>query len=133
MVAQTCERLLTRREPGSRPTWGLNAGHPPTADAHEGSEEHIREAHRDKHTGDCGNTGLSPDDDILQSLAGDASPLETDGSDSDQPAAKPHEPAPPPHPAAMGNTPVRRLGGAADSVIIEGWSSSLGLWGWMRE
>ena len=64
---------------------------------------------------------MSPDDDILRSLAGDASPLETDGSASDQPAEAPHEPAPPPHPAAMGNaSPVQGLGEAAESVMIEG-------------
>ena len=74
------------REPGLRPTWGPDAEHPPAADAHEGTEEHIRDAHRDRHAGDCGNSGMSPDFDILQSLVGDASPLETDGSDSDQPA-----------------------------------------------
>ena len=52
---------------------------------------------------------------------GDASPLETDGSNSDQPGEAPHEPATPPHPAAMGNAnPVRGLGVAADSVMTEG-------------
>ena len=52
---------------------------------------------------------------------GDASPLKTDGSDSDQPVEAPHEPAPPPHPAAMGNaSPVRGLWVAADSVMTEG-------------
>ena len=70
VVALTCERLLTMREPGLRPTWGLDASnhhqqHPPAADAHEGTEEHIREAHRDRHTVDCGNSGMSPDLDIL--------------------------------------------------------------------
>ena len=121
VVAQTCERLLTLREPGLRPTWGLDAEHPPAADAHEGTEEHIRDAHRDRHTVDCGDTGMSPDLDILQSLAGDASPLETDGSDSDQPDNALSEPAPPPHPAAMGNaSPVRGLGGADDSAMAEG-------------
>ena len=103
VVAQTCERLLTLREPGLRPTWGLDAENPPAADAHEGTEEHMREANRDRHTVDCGNSGMSPNFDVLQSLAGDASPLETDGSDSDLPAEAPSEPAPPPHPAAMGN------------------------------
>ena len=83
VVAQTCERLRTLREPGLGPTWGLDAEHPPAADAHEGTEEHIREAHRDRHTVDCGDTGMSPDHDVLQSLVGDASPLETDDSDSD--------------------------------------------------
>ena len=34
---------------------------------------------------------------------GDASPLENDGSNSDQSAEAPHEPAPQPLPAAMGN------------------------------
>ena len=83
--------------------------------------QHIREAHRGRHTVDCGNSGMSPELDILQSLAGDTSPLETDGSDSDQPADAPSEPAPPPHPAAMGNaSPVRGLGGAEDSAIAEG-------------
>ena len=63
------------------------------------------------HTVDCGNTGMSPYFDILQSLAGDASPPVTDGSDSDLPAEAPHEPAPPPRPAAMGNASlVRGLG-----------------------
>ena len=120
VVAQTCERLLTMLEPGLQPTWGLDARNPPAADAHEGTEEHIREAHRDRHTVDCGNSGMSPDLDILQSLAGDASPLETDGSDSDQPADTPDEPAPPPHPAAMGNaSPVRGLGGADDFAMAE--------------
>ena len=109
------------REPGLRPTWGLDADNPPAADAHEGTEEHIREAHRDRHTVDCGNNGMSPDFDILQSLAGDTSPLETDGSDSDQFANAPSEPAPPPHPAVMGNSgPVRGLGGADDSAMAEG-------------
>ena len=109
------------REPTLRPTWGLDARNPPAADAHEGTEEHIREAHRNRHTVDCGNSGMSPDLDILESLAGFASSLETDGSDSDQPADAPSEPAPPPHPAAMGNTgPVRGLGGAEDSAMAEG-------------
>ena len=121
VVAQTCEHLLTLCEPGRRPTWGLDAENPPAADAHEGTEEHIREAHRDRHTVDCGNSEMSPDLAILQSLAGDVSPLETDGSDSDQPADAPDEPAPPPHPAAMGNaSPVRGLGGADDSAMAEG-------------
>ena len=70
---------------------------------------------------DCGNSGMSPDFDILQSVAGDASPLETEGSDSDQPADAPSEPALPPHPAAMGNdSPVQGLGGADDSAMPEG-------------
>ena len=120
VVAQTCERLLTMREPGLQPTWGLDARNPSAADAHEGTEEHVREVHRDRHTVDCGNSGMSPDFDILQSLAGDASPLETDGSDSDQRADAPSEPAPPPHLAAMGNaSPVRELGGADDSAMAE--------------
>ena len=73
------------------------------------------------HTVDCGNSGMSPDMDTLESLAGDASLLETDGSDSDQPAGAPSEPAPPSHPAAMGNaSPVRGLGGADDSAMAEG-------------
>ena len=64
---------------------------------------------------------MSPEFDILQSLAGDASPLETDSSDSDQPTDAPSEPAPPPHPAAMGNaSPVRGLGGADDAAMAEG-------------
>ena len=121
VVAQTCERLVALHEPGLRPTWGLDAEHPLAADAHEGTEEHVREAHRDTRTIDCGNTGMFLDDGTLQSLAGDASPLETDGSDSDLPAEAPHEPAPPPHHAAMGNaSPVRGLGGAADSTMTEG-------------
>ena len=121
VVAQTCERLLTMRELGLRPTWGLDARNPPAAYAHEGTEEHIREAHRDRHTVNCSNSGMSPDLDILKSLAGDASPLETDGSDSDQPADAPSEPAHPPHPAAMGNAgPVRGLRGAEDSAMAEG-------------
>ena len=110
VVAQTCERLLTLRDPGLRPKWGLDAENPSAADAHEGTEEHIRNAHRDGHPVDCGNSGMSPDFDILQSMAGDASPLETDGFDA------PSEPAPPPHLAAMGNaSPVQGLGGADDS------------------
>ena len=109
------------RGPGLRPTWGLDAIDPPAADAHEGTEEHIREAHRDRHTVDCGNSGMSPDLDILESLAGDASPSETEGSDSDLPADAPSDPAPPPHLAAMGNaSPVRGLGGAEDSPVAEG-------------
>ena len=84
--AQTCERLLTLREPGLRSTLGLDVENPPAADAHEGTEEHIREAHRDRHTVDCGNSGMSPEMDILESVARDASLLETDGSYSDQPA-----------------------------------------------
>ena len=120
-TAQTCERLLTLREPGLRSTWGLDAENPPAADAHEGTKEHIRKAHRDRHTVDCGNSGISPDLDVLYSLAGDASPPETDGSDSDQPADATSEPAPPPHPAAMGNaSPVRGLGGSDDSAMAEG-------------
>ena len=83
VVAQTCELLLTLREPGARPTWGLDAEHPPAADADEGTKEHIWDAHRYKHTVDCGNIGISPDMDIPESLVGDASLLETDGSDSD--------------------------------------------------
>ena len=121
VLAQTCERLLTMREPGLRPTWGLDARNPPAADAHEGTEEHIREAHRDWHIVDCGNSGMSPDLHILQSLAGDTSPLETDGVHLDQPADAPSEPAPPPHPAAMGNaSPARGLGGAENSAMAEG-------------
>ena len=121
VVAQTCERLLTMREPGLRPTWGLDARNPPAVDAHEGTKEDIREAHRDRHTVDCGNSGMSPDFDMLQSLAGDTSPLEIDGSDSDKPTDAPSEPAPPPHPAAMGNaSPVRGLGEAEDSAMVEG-------------
>ena len=99
VVAQTCERLLTLHEARLLPTWGLDAEHPPAADAHGGSEEHIRDAHRDRHTVDCGISDMSPEFDILQSLAGDASPLEIDGSDSDQPGDAPSEPAPPPHPS----------------------------------
>ena len=34
VVAQTYERLLTLHEPGLRPTWRLDAEHPPAADAH---------------------------------------------------------------------------------------------------
>ena len=121
VLAQTCERLLTLREPGLCPTWGVDAEHPPAADAHESTEEHIREAHQDRHTVDCGNSGMSPDFDMLQSLAGDASLLETEGSDSELPAEAPHQPAPPPDPAFMGNaSPVRGLGGAADSAMAEG-------------
>ena len=117
VVAQTCERLLTMREPGLQPTWGLDARDPP-ADAHE---ERIREAHCDRHTVDCGYSGISPDFAILLSLAGNTSPVETDGSDSDQPAGAPSEPAPPPHSAAMSNaSPVRGLGGAEDSAMAEG-------------
>ena len=101
VVAQTSQRLLTMREPGLQPTWGLDAVNPPEADAHEGTEEHIREAHRDRHTVDCDNSGASPEMGILESLAGDASLLETDGSDSDQSADAPSEPAPPPHLWAM--------------------------------
>ena len=109
------------REPGLRPTWGLDARNPPAVDAHEGTKEDIREAHRDRHTVDCGNSGMSPDFDMLQSLAGDTSPLEIDGSDSDKPTDAPSEPAPPPHPAAMGNaSPVRGLGEAEDSAMVEG-------------
>ena len=120
VVAQTCERLLTLREPGLRPIWGLDAEHPPAAE-HEGTEEPIRDAHRGRYTVDCGNSGMSPDMDILESLAGDASLLDTDDSDSDQPAGAPSEPTPPPHPAAMGNaSPVRGLGGADDSAMAEG-------------
>ena len=64
---------------------------------------------------------MSPDFDILQSLEGDASPLETDGSDSDLPEEESSEPAPPPHPVAMVNAkPVRGLGGAANSAMEEG-------------
>ena len=64
---------------------------------------------------------MSPNMDILESLAGDASLLETDGSDSDQPAGAPSELAPPPHPAARGNASlVRGLGGADDSAMAEG-------------
>ena len=95
--------------------------HTPVVAAHEGTEEHIRKAHRDRRAVDCGNGGMSPDFEILQSLAGDTSPLETGGSGSDQPADAPSEPAPPPHPAAMGNaSPVRGLGGAEDSAMAEG-------------
>ena len=111
VAAQTFEGLLTLREPGLGPAWGLDAARLPAADAHVGTEEHIREARRDRHTVDCGNTGLFPDHDILWSLAGDASPVEIDGSDSGQPAEAPPEPALSPHPAAMGNaSPVRGLG-----------------------
>ena len=121
VVAQTCERLLAMREPGLRPTWVLDAIDPPAADANEGTEEHIREVHRDRHTVDCGNSGMSPDMDISESLAGNASPSGTEGSDSDLPADSPSQPAPPPHPAAMGNaSPVRGLRGAEDSAMAEG-------------
>ena len=109
------------RELGLRPTWGLDADNPPAADAREGTEEHIRVAHRDRHTVDCGNSGMSPDMDILESLAGDASLPETDGSESDQHAGAPSEPSLPPHPAAMGNaSPVRGLGGTDDSAMAQG-------------
>ena len=102
-----------------RPTWGPDAEHPQAADAHEGTEEHIRVANCDRHTVDCGNFGMSPDFDILQSLASDASLQATDVSDSDLPAEAPHEPAPPP-PAATGNaSPVQGLGGADDSAKAE--------------
>ena len=115
VVAQTCERLLTMREPGLRPTWGLDAISPPAADVNEVTEEHIREVHHDRLTVDCGNSGMSPDMDILESLAGDASPSGTEGSDSDLPMDSPSEPAPPPHPAAMGNaSPVRGLRGVVN-------------------
>ena len=77
--------------------------------------------HRDRHTVDCGNSGMSFDLDILESLAGDASTSRTEGSDSDLPADSPGEPAPPPHPAAMGNaSPVRGLRGAEDSAMAKG-------------
>ena len=103
-----------------RPTWGPDAEHPPAADAHEGTEEHIRAENCDRHTVDCGNFGMSPDFDIFQSLASDASLQATDVSDSDLPAEAPHEPAPPP-PAATGNaSPVQGLGGADDSAMVEG-------------
>ena len=121
VVAQPCERLLTLRESGLRPTCVLDDEHPPPADAHEGTEEHIRDAHRNRHTADCGNSGMSPDMDIVESLAGDVSLLETDGSDSDQPVGAPSEPAPPPQPAAIGHaSPVRGLGGADVSAMAEG-------------
>ena len=121
LVAQICERLLTLREPGLPPTWCVDAEHPPASDAHEGTEEHIRDAHRDRHAVDCVYSGMSPDMDILESLAGYASLLETDGSDSDQPPGALSEPTPPPHPAAMGNaSPVRGLGGADESAMAEG-------------
>ena len=134
VVAQTCERLLTMREPGLKPTWGLDAIDPPAPDAHEGTEEHIRDVHRDRHTVDCGNSGMNPDMNILESLAGDASPSGTEGSDSSLPADSPREPAPPPHPVAMGNaSPVRGLRGAEDSAMAEGWSKPVYQQGWMRE
>ena len=56
------------RELGQRPTWGLDAENPPAADAHEGTKEHSREAHRDRYTVDCGNSGMSPDFDIQVTL-----------------------------------------------------------------
>ena len=84
------------------PKWGFDAEHPPATDAHEGTEEHIREPHRDRHTVDYSNTGMYPDQVIMRSLVGDASPLGAEGSDSDQPAEPSNKPAPPPHPAAMG-------------------------------
>ena len=69
---------------------------------------------------DCGNSGISPDLDILESLAGDASPFGTDGSDSDLPADSPSEPAPSPHHAAMANaSPLRGLRRAEDSAMGE--------------
>ena len=60
VVAQTCERLLTMCEQGLRPTWGMDTEHPPAADEHEGAEEHIRDAHRYRHTVDRSNSGMSP-------------------------------------------------------------------------
>ena len=71
VMIQTCERLLTLREPGLRRTRGLDAENPPAADAHEGTEEHITDAHRDRHTVDYGISGMSADFDMLQCLAGD--------------------------------------------------------------
>ena len=57
----------------------------------------------------------------VQSLAGDASPSGTEGSDSDLPADSPGEPTPPHHPAAMGNpSPVRGVRGAKASAMAEG-------------
>ena len=114
VAAQTCERLLTLREPGLRPTWGLDAEHPPAADAHEGSEEHMRNAHRDRRTVDCGNSGMSHHIDILDSLECDASLLQTDGSISDKPADAPSEPTPAPRPATMVKTLAQ----------CEGWGGS---------
>ena len=85
------------------------------------TQEHIKEAHRGRHTADCSNTGVFPNHDLLRGLVGDASPKEIDVFDSGLPAEAPHEPAPPPYPTAMGNaSPVRGLGVAADSAMTEG-------------
>ena len=87
------------RESGLRPTWGLDAENPQAADAHEGTEEHIREAHRDRQTVDCGNSGMSPDMDILESLARDCWRLMVLTQTNLRAHSVPSEPAPPPHPA----------------------------------
>ena len=81
-----CECLLTLRDPGLQlvPTWGIDVQDTPAVDAHEGTEEHIREAHCDRHTVDCGNAGLFPDHDILRTLAGGASPLRSNGFNKGQ-------------------------------------------------
>lgn len=64
---------------------------------------------------------MDPDHDVLRRLADDASPLDTEGYDSDQPVEPSSEPSPPPHLAAVGNaTPVRGLGVAPGCAVAEG-------------
>lgn len=110
--------------------WGLDAAQLPLLDAHEGTEEHTREAHRDGRTVDCSNMGMWLYHDILLSLADDASAPETDGSDSAQPSMPFDEPAAPPRPAAMGNSsPVRGFGVAATSTAAEGMELVRGIVG----
>ena len=108
-------------EPDLAPTWRLDVEHLLATDAHEETEEHNCEPHRGKNTVDCGSTGMYPDQDILRSLVGDASPLGAEGSDSDQPTEPSNEPAPPCHPATMGGAgPMRGLGVAAAFAAAEG-------------
>ena len=113
-------------EPDLGPTWGLDAEHPPAADAHVGTEECIRTVHRDRCVVDCADTGMQIDWKLLGAPRftwdptvgrGDPGP----GSHSDKPSEEPSEPAPPPHSDAMGSSgPTRWMGVAADSGLPEG-------------
>ena len=102
VVAETCERLLSQWEPVLVPTWGLDAKHPPSVDAHDGTEERVRTVHRGRCVVDCADTGMqvhfkAPR--ILRDL--DVKPYDPAGSHSDNAAESPSEPPSPPHSKAM--------------------------------
>ena len=122
VVAETCERMLSLWEPDLGPTWGLDVEHPPAADAHVGTEECNRTVHRDKCVVDCADTGMQIDWKLpgaprfmWDPTVGRGDP---EGSDSDEPAEAPSEPASLPHSDAIGSAgPARGVGVAADSAF----------------